>query len=154
MALVRRYVIKAGKMNNLLEDPLMLGFLLVIGITGFMIEGFRLAAEPVPWMGWSPVGSFLAGLLDGSSLGAHATIWWVHSLLSLSLIVYLPFSKLFHVIAGTVNVALETLPADIMTLEEREKINQNFSMRHLIAFDACTKCNRCETKLITINLDG
>ena len=108
IAFVRRYVIKAGKMNNLLEDPIMLMLLLAIGITGFLIEGFRLAAEPVSWMHWSPVGSYLAGLLDGSPHSSHAVVWWIHILLSLFLIGYLPYSKLFHVIAGTLNVALET----------------------------------------------
>ena len=116
--------------------------LLAIGITGFLIEGFRLRAQPQPWMHWSPVGTFLSTLLDGKATLWHGAFWWTHVGLSLLLIAYLPFSKLFHFIAGAINVALQTLPPEILTLEEREKLEQEFSRRHLIAFDACTRCNR------------
>lgn len=153
MALVRRYVIKSGRMHNLAEDPLVVVLLLVIGVSGFLVEGYRLAAKPEPWMSWSPVGMWLAGLLAGDPLRAHLTVWWTHALLSLFLIGYLPFSKLFHVLAGSITVALETLPPEVLTLEEREKVAQNFSRRHLIALDACTRCNRCETKCPS-NLSG
>ena len=64
----------------------------------------------------------------------------------LFLIAYLPFSKLFHIFAGLLNVALETLPPDVLTLEERERSPHTFSRRHIIAGDACTRCNRCENK--------
>ncbi|MBN2467515.1 MAG: 4Fe-4S dicluster domain-containing protein [Deltaproteobacteria bacterium] len=153
MAVIRRYVIKAGKMNNRSEDIIVLLLLAAIGITGFLIEGFRFVAQPPPWMNWSPVGAVLAGVLGGKATVWHVTAWWVHVGLSLFLIGYLPFSKLFHVIAGAVNVALETMPPDVLTLEEREKIEEEFSRRHIIAGDACTRCNRCETKCPS-NLSG
>jgi Fe-S oxidoreductase/nitrate reductase gamma subunit len=153
MALIRRYLIKAGKMNNLLEDPLVLFLLLAIGTTGFLVEGYRLVAKPEPWLSWEPVGAYLAGFLRGDALQWHVTIWWIHSVLSLVFIGYLPFSKLFHVISGSLNVVLETLPSEVVTLEEREKLTQEFSRRHLVAFDACTRCNRCETKCPS-NLSG
>ncbi|HPD61612.1 MAG TPA: heterodisulfide reductase-related iron-sulfur binding cluster, partial [Thermodesulfobacteriota bacterium] len=153
MSLIRRYIIKTGKMNNLFEDPLVLILLLAIGITGFLIEGYRLVAKPEAWLAWEPVGAFLAGFLRGDALQWHVIIWWVHSALSLMFIGYLPFSKLFHVIASPLNVIVETLPPEVVTLEEREKLTQEFSRRHLIAFDACTRCNRCETRCPS-NLSG
>ncbi|MBW2596572.1 MAG: respiratory nitrate reductase subunit gamma, partial [Deltaproteobacteria bacterium] len=153
MAIARRYGIKAGKMNNRAEDIILLLLLLAIGVTGFLIEGFRFVAQPQPWMNWSPVGVFLSTFLDGNPKIWHVTFWWIHVLLSLFLIACLPFSKLFHVVAGSVNVAFETLPLDVLTLEEREKIDQEFSRRHLIASDACTRCNRCENKCPS-NLSG
>jgi Fe-S oxidoreductase/nitrate reductase gamma subunit len=152
-ALIRRYIIKKGKIYNQLEDPVILFLLLAIGITGFLIEGYRLAAKPEPWMSWEPVGAFLAGVVQGNALQWHSSIWWSHSVLSLAFIAYLPFSKLFHIIAGTVNVILETLPTDVVTLKERELITQEFNYRHLVAFDSCTRCNRCETKCPS-NLSG
>jgi nitrate reductase gamma subunit len=68
------------------------------------------------------VGAYLATFLRGDALQWHVTIWWVHSALSFVFIGYLPFSKLFHAIAGSLNVILETLPSDVVTLEEREKL--------------------------------
>lgn len=146
LALIRRYVVKAGKMNNLLEDPGVLLLLLMIGVTGFVIEGYRLLADPKPWMDWSPVGAYLSTVLAGDAKLWHVFFWWLHVLLSLFLIAYLPFSKLFHVFAGSINLALETLPPEAMTLEEKEKLKSEFSRRHLVALDACVRCNRCETK--------
>ncbi|MFH0811766.1 MAG: (Fe-S)-binding protein [Pseudomonadota bacterium] len=146
MAIVRRYVLKAGKMNNLTEDVFILLLLLTIGITGFLIEGFRLAADPKPWMNWSPVGAFLASFLGGETKAWHLFFWWTHVVLSLLLIAYIPFSKLFHLIAGSVTVALDTLPSEVLTLEEREKVKQDFGQKHIIGMDACTRCNRCENK--------
>jgi len=145
-AIIRRYLLKAGKMYNLLEDPLIVLLLLAIAITGFLTEGYRLAAQPQPWMHWSVVGAFLASFLPGNGTTGHAMFWWVHISLVFFLIAYLPFSKLFHMFAGFVNIALETLPPEVLTLEEREKVEQEFSRRHIIASDACTRCNRCENK--------
>jgi len=146
IAVLRRYVIKSGKMFNLLEDPLIVLLLLAIAITGFLVEGYRLVAQPQPWMHWSVVGAFLASFLPGNGTTGHAMFWWVHISLVFFLIAYLPFSKLFHMFAGFVNIALETLPPEVLTLEEREKVEQEFSRRHIIASDACTRCNRCENK--------
>lgn len=146
MALIRRYFLKAGEMHNLFEDPLILFLLLAIGITGFLIEGYRFVAKPDPWMNFSPIGAYLTSFLKGNAFLWHSAFWWIHVSLSLFLIGYLPFSKLFHIIAGSLNVVFEMLPPEVLTLEEREKIVQDFSQRHLIAFDACTRCNRCENK--------
>jgi len=145
-AIIRRYFIKAGKMFNLLEDPLLVVLLLLIGSTGFLIEGYRLAAQPEPWMHWSPVGAFLAPFLPGEGTTWHAAFWWIHISFVFIFISYLPFSKLFHIFAGAANIALETVPPDVLTLEERESLKQEFSRRHIIASDACTRCNRCENK--------
>ncbi len=145
-AIFRRYLIKTGKMSNLLEDPLVVILLLAIAITGFFVEGYRLAAQPQPWMYWSPVGALLASFLSANAAAWHAVFWWVHVVLVFFLIAYLPFSKLFHMFAAFVNVALETLPPEILTLEERENSAQGISRRHIIASDACTRCNRCENK--------
>jgi len=153
MALIRRYFIKAGKMNNLSEDPLIVFLLLAIGITGFMVEGYRLVAKPEPWTSWEPVGAYLAQFLFGNPFRGHIIVWWIHILLSLIFIAFLPFSKLFHIIAGSLNIILEKFPSEVFTLDEKEKISAEFSFRQLVALDACTRCNRCENKCPS-NLSG
>ncbi|MDY6861848.1 MAG: heterodisulfide reductase-related iron-sulfur binding cluster, partial [Thermodesulfobacteriota bacterium] len=120
--------------------------LMAIGLTGFLIEGFRILAKPQVWANWEPVGAFIALWPAGNPTLFHSLFWWIHICLSLFFIAYLPFSKLFHIITGIVNVVLEMSPPDILTLEEREKSAKDFSLKHFIAFDACTRCNRCENK--------
>ncbi len=144
---IRRYVIKRSKMPSDLRDVIVPLGLLAIAATGFFVEAFRIASFPQPWAEQSPVGTFLAAGLTGADTQLwHSLLWWLHAGLSLSLIAYLPFSKMFHLIAGPINVALATAPPNIVTLDEREDFTEEFSRRHMIAFDACTRCNRCDTK--------
>ena len=42
------------------DDALFLWLLFVIGVTGFLVEGLRLAADRPPWEPWSVVGWQLA----------------------------------------------------------------------------------------------
>ena len=150
---VRRYVIKRGKMVSDGADFAILFALLAIAVTGFLVEAFRIASFPKPWTERSPVGLFIAARLSGDTELWHRILWWVHAALSLTFIAYLPFGKLFHMIAGPVNVAWATAPPGIVTLEERETLAGDFSRRHMIAFDACTRCNRCDT-ICPSNISG
>lgn len=146
LAGVRRYVIKRRKMVSDGLDFVILFGLLAIAVTGFLVEAFRIASFPASLAEPSPVGVFIAARLSGDTELGHRVLWWVHAALSLAFIAYLPFGKLFHLIAGPVNVAWATAPPEIVTLDERETLAGDFSRRHMIAFDACTRCNRCDTK--------
>jgi Fe-S oxidoreductase/nitrate reductase gamma subunit len=147
LAYLRRYVFKRGKMVTIIRDHVVLILLLFIAVTGFMVEGFRLRAEALPWHEPSPVGNWIAlvsGMSVARALAAHRVWWWIHAVSSLFFIAYFPFSKFIHVFAAPVNVALEGMGFDsFLTLEEREALKSDFSFRELVMLDACTQCNRC-----------
>jgi len=109
MAAYRRYVVKPCKLNNMCQDAVILGSLLLILLTGFMIEGLRILVTQDAWAKWSPV-----GLITGSLFGAffptgtlaplHAFLWWFHLILVFALVAWLPYSKLLHIFTSTANI--------------------------------------------------
>ena len=77
LALYRRYVIRPPRLNTLLEDPIILGLISALIITGFAAEGLRLGAtelnpESVRYAPgdaiWSPIGWVFAKTFSGIGL--------------------------------------------------------------------------------------
>src|SRR3989304_4748215 len=63
LALYRRYILRAPRLKSetlptfVWDDAYLLGMLLVIVISGFLIEGGRIAALDPPWRGWGAGGA-------------------------------------------------------------------------------------------------
>ncbi|MBE9570885.1 MAG: electron transporter, partial [Proteobacteria bacterium] len=64
--LVRRYIVRPAGLENKIDDIIMHGLLLTILITGFVIEGARMAVTEMgtPLAAWSPVGLWVAKALS------------------------------------------------------------------------------------------
>ncbi len=139
-------------------DWIFLGLLLAIGVTGYVLEAFRISGTGFPpFERWSPVGWWLAGVLDGAgwsgarALQGHQATWWTHAVLALGFVAYLPYSKAVHIVADIANLAFKDpaagrrLPkasgngADHLGLRDLA----DFTWKQLLDFDACTKCGRC-----------
>jgi Fe-S oxidoreductase/nitrate reductase gamma subunit len=157
MAIYRRYIQHLPKFRrNLSDDGVVLGILLFLGLTGFVLEALRLSATRDPnaaihWVAY-PLTLALAGV-DASILqGAHTVTWWSHMLANTALLVYIPASKLAHMFTGPTNVFLRAtdsrnavaLIADIEQQEHfgAEKLG-DFNWKQLANFDACMRCGRC-----------
>ena len=81
-------------------DALFAWFLMVVLVTGFLQEGFRINATEFPSFElWSPVGWVLAKAFSGLGLGPataedlRLATWWAHALLALGFVIYIPVSK-------------------------------------------------------------
>ncbi|MBS1975883.1 MAG: (Fe-S)-binding protein [Bacteroidetes bacterium] len=139
------------------DDKIFLWLLFLIGLTGFFIEGIRIAADRPAFEVWSPVGWSLAGLSDMAGLTPHANsahiyMWWFHAILVMFFIAYIPYSKAMHMLVDYANLmfkddmAAKRLPR---VSEERMKEGMgykavvDFTWKELLDFDACTKCGRC-----------
>ena len=141
------------------SDFVLLISLTIIGLTGFMIEGFRIIREATPHPEISFIGFGFAQL--SSAIGVtqenvqtpHFVTWWLHSIMVFGFIATLPFTRLLHVVAGTLNVCLITkklghmVPISINELEETGKTGvehvQDFTRMQLLSLDACVACGRC-----------
>src|SRR5438874_4829456 len=157
MALYRRYFQHLPKFRrNLSDDAIALGVLLFLGVTGFLLEALRLSATRDPnaaihWVAY-PLTLALNGVDPAILAGAHAVTWWSHMLANTALLVYIPVSKLAHIVTAPTNVFLrasdprQALPL-IANIEEQEHFGvaklDDFNWKQLVNFDACMRCGRC-----------
>ena len=143
------------------EDWAFLWTLIIIAITGYILEAARLvwlADDPVVWdyRWWSPFGTPLAYLFQGLSMSAETGealrlyAWWFHGILALALVALIPFTKAKHIVTAMASLSLRDLQSASrlpMADLESDKIGYNsitdFSSKHLLHLDACTKCGRC-----------
>ncbi len=111
VALVRRYTTPLNRRITTLEDLTFLLLLLGIVLLGFFVEGLRLAHFRPEGMDWSPMGYLFATLFTsffpGEALeGLHRGVWLAHGLLAQVFIAYLPFSKIFHMLAAQISTTM------------------------------------------------
>ena len=140
-------------------DDVFLGLFFSIGVTGFLLEGFRIAADRPAFEVWSAVGWPLANLIDAlgvpreTSSDLHFWTWWLHGVLALGFVAYLPYSKAIHMLTDFANLmfrddlaaarlpkpgAIEPAPSYM-----GPKTVADLSWKSLLDLDSCTKCGRC-----------
>jgi len=164
MALWRRYGLKLSQLDWKPLDLALPVSLLVIGFTGFIVEGLRLAAtsESLPYNpSWSPVGygfSALWASFEPEALqGWHRAIWWFHGVLAVSWVAAVPFApKVMHILTAAVNTVFQDMrpqgelrPIDIETAFENDEnlgteTVADLTTKDLLDLDSCTECGRCE----------
>jgi Fe-S oxidoreductase len=143
------------------EDWLFLWLLVLIGVTGFVLEADRLVwlkSEAIIWehRWWSPIGALLATLFDGFGMSSETAgtfrylLWWFHGLLAFCFIGLLPFTKAKHIFTAIASLSIRApLPAARLpdTDLEADTIGfrqiTDFNWKQLLHLDACTKCGRC-----------
>ncbi len=114
---VRRFIIKPKMLRTELPDAASILFLLAVVLGGFIVEAIGIAGG-IPGHTVNQEYSFFGyalSLLMPSSWGAYYDqVWLVHGVLSALLIAYIPFSKLFHMIATPIAIeAEEMLPSEV-----------------------------------------
>jgi len=160
MALYRRYVLRPDYLDNRPDDAWALALILVVLLTGYFVEGLRIAATNPPWAGWSPVGLAFARLFEALGLeepllrAFHRFLWWGHMLIAFGLLALLPYTKLLHILTSPLNQFFRNLghPGALTALdlydEEAESFGvaniEDFTWKQLFDGDACTRCGRCQ----------
>lgn len=164
MAAYRRYVIKPGTISSGLDDRWALAALSLLVLTGFLIEGLRLAVKPDPWELLSPVGMAVSylfrGISEESGKTAHVTIWWFHTALTMTWIALIPYTKFFHLLAlPTNNFFTKLAPKGELKRVDMEKLmesddpenmqvgvekSSDMTWKQRMDFDACISCGRCD----------
>ncbi len=160
--LVRRYFIKPEGLETKSDDAIMHGLLFAILITGFIIEGARMAVTEMgtPLAPWSPLGMMVAGLLGGLGekglLLLHKLTWWFHLLLVMAFIILIPFTKLRHILTTSANYLFadrgpkgKLISLDLEN-EEAETFGattlKEMTWKDIFDADACTLCKRCQDR--------
>ncbi|MFO7786059.1 MAG: 4Fe-4S dicluster domain-containing protein [Thermodesulfobacteriota bacterium] len=82
----------------------------------------------------APAGSFL------ERIHAVTVLWYIHILACFAGLAYLPFSKMFHIIATPVGLA-------VSAVTDRKRADPaNVATRQAIELDACTQCGTCSLR--------
>ena len=132
--------------------------LLVIALTGFLLEGVRIAMDH-PGDGGTQFGGWItAQILVGAGFGHSLLaalrhgIWWFHGLLAIAFVASIPYTKAGHMLSSFASLVLrDPLAGKRLRPVDPEHANEpagygalaDFSPRHLLELDACTKCGRC-----------
>jgi nitrate reductase gamma subunit len=140
--LYRKYIGKPERMVKSTQDGMLLWLLFLVVLTGFLVEGIRMAALNPPSADWSPFG-FVCGVIVKSLVGLEALkplyigFWTIHFLFAFSFIAYIPFSKYEHIFAAQISTYLfegkwkdKEIPRDWVFQDEiaqrkRERQNQS-----------------------------
>src|SRR5215831_17654820 len=110
LALYRRFVVRPARVDATRSFAAMLLLLLVINVTGFVIEACRLAVVRPWWGPWSPVGWALGqgllavGLSEPALRGLHLGTWLFHFVISFAFIALIPHSYFRHLITTPLNI--------------------------------------------------
>ena len=160
--LYRRVITRPKRLDNRADDFITLGLILLILLTGFMVEGLRLSVIGRDTHAWAPAGNLIAFLINGTGLAAKTkgilamVFFRIHFFLVLGTIAYIPFSKLFHVVSSPLSMIFRNLtPRGVLSnldLEDEKTESfgisriEEFTWKHLMDLDACTQCGRCQDR--------
>ncbi|HEY4059544.1 MAG TPA: (Fe-S)-binding protein, partial [Kofleriaceae bacterium] len=156
---IRRIVVQPRLIPMSLDAGLILGAIGCLMITHFIYHGYEIAGEMSAGEGgrWfmplsNAIGSALTPIsADGARFGAVAG-WWLHIVIVLTFLNYLPYSKHIHLLGALPNIAFRNRSERLMDLP---KINledetqwgvgkyEQFSWKSLLDTYACTECARC-----------
>ncbi|HEY2331656.1 MAG TPA: heterodisulfide reductase-related iron-sulfur binding cluster [Acidimicrobiales bacterium] len=164
-AIFRRYVQRVYRIRikTKPEHALILGTFLVIGLSGFATEAFRIAAIGRPdYEVWSFVGYPLSALVDNLSPAAlenwHRVFWLLHVVAFFTFLVILPITMLRHMFTSPLNMylrdrerpkgAMKPMPNLMETELETfgASVVEELTWKQLLDTDACTMCGRCTSR--------
>jgi nitrate reductase gamma subunit len=120
MAIVRRFVIRPDQLRTEEEDVTTLLFILFLELSGFFIEGYRIAHHevveahvylanftPASANNWISFGGyFLSQFLRDVKINADF-LWYFHVVPSLIWFIYIPHSKLLHIFTSSMTVVAD-----------------------------------------------
>lgn len=160
--LIRRYFLRPQGLETKWDDGVMHGLMFTILLTGFFIEGARMAVTELgtPLALWSPVGLVVAKAISGVGEEGlrlfHKALWWVHFLLVVGFIVSIPYTKFRHIFTTSINGffadrgptgKLTNLDLEDEDAESFGAVNlTDYSWKDIFDADACTLCMRCQDR--------
>jgi Fe-S oxidoreductase/nitrate reductase gamma subunit len=160
LIIYRRYVTRPPRLDNRAEDLSALVLILLILVTGILLESLRVSVIGKDVTVWAPLGNSFAALINMFSLNTSAKgfmamiVFRIHFFLVLATFAYIPYSRLFHIISSPMNMLFRSLELkgilSYLDLEDEEAESfgvskiEEFTWKQLMDLDACTRCGRCQ----------
>ncbi|GMV36980.1 MAG: Fe-S oxidoreductase [Fimbriimonadales bacterium] len=153
-AIGRRYFAKPKSLGREPSDLWLLGSLLAITITGFLVEGGRIELVPQPYDIYSPVGLGVSRWMGWIDPVSYQVLWWVHAGLVFGFLVTLPFTRIRHIVYAIFSTYMAPArpmgalaPVSMEDVEKTGKVGasewRDYDRYQLASLDACMECGRC-----------
>jgi Fe-S oxidoreductase/nitrate reductase gamma subunit len=164
-AAFRRLVTRPRRLTLSPEGLLILLLIFGLMVTDLTADAGRILLAPAPSDRWQFAGSAIAAALAGLPHGAVPALfqvsWWLHAVLLLGFLVWLPYSKHLHVLGAPFNVFFSSLTPKGQTrtvdLENAETFGvgavTELTWKDLFDLYNCTECGRC-TSRCPANMSG
>ena len=155
IAAIRRMFFKPPHVERTLEAFFILKLVALLMVAYFGLHISSMAAGHVQEQ-HVPISQMLAIPFAGRGTElfwqvSHRIFWWLHAVVLLIFLVYIPYSKHLHILTALVNCFfrrfgfVQTLPRIPFKQGERfgvSKVTQ-FTWKDLLDFFSCTECGRC-----------
>ena len=169
IAVIRRYFVQPDRLRKdfaaRFDAGLILGMIFTLMISMFFTNGYIIRNEQA-LAGFTPVSNFFARLASGARDGIMPTgyhiAWWVHNLIIMAFLSYVPHSKHVHLIGALPNIffrrdhqrgrkrgVLKKIDFEAIDFEADDATLgvariQDFTWPQLLDVYACTECGRCQ----------
>jgi Fe-S oxidoreductase/nitrate reductase gamma subunit len=157
IAVIRRLFFPPPHIEARSRDAfIILSMVAILMIAFFGLHASEIAAGTERAAGYMPISNFGASIIPtGTSVGTLETaidiFWWIHAIVLLAFLNYLPYSKHMHVLTAIPNCFFKSLDKiKTQSKEEFAKGNaygvgqvEQFPWKGLFDSCACTECGRC-----------
>jgi len=158
VAVVRRLFFPPKYLHLSRDANVILGLIGLLMLSMLFGSAFHIVSEGGRTSAWMPFGSLLsrafAGLSPETAHSLAAGMWWLHTMLVLWFLVYLPYSKHLHLLASPFNVYFSqsaTRPVgDLGVAGAKEDLSagaarwQELTWKQLLSGFSCAECGRCD----------
>jgi Fe-S oxidoreductase/nitrate reductase gamma subunit len=135
---------------------IILGLIATLMIAFFFTHGSEISQGVEEAASYMPISNFIGTtILGGLSTGAAETVgnvfWWIHAIVLLSFLNYLPYSKHMHILTSIPNCFFRSI--DKVTTQPREEFKKGnvygaervdqLTWKDLFDSYSCTECGRC-----------
>ncbi len=168
VALIRRFIVKPDRLRKefaaRFDATLILGMILTLMISMFITNGYIIKNERA-LAGITPMSNLFAIFVSSNSgdsmpLG-YDVAWWIHNVIILIFLAYIPHSKHVHLVGALPNIFLRRNQKDrkrgVLKKIDFEQVDfesddvslgvskiEDFTWPQLLNFYACTECGRCQ----------
>ena len=156
IAVIRRVFFRPPHIEASLDAFFILFMVAFLMVAYFGLHACEIRLGEIGMVSWMPISHGLSTLFAGTSPEAthlYARIfWWIHALVLLFFLNYLPYSKHLHILTAIPNCFfrsfsfVSTVPRMVFKKGNSFGISKvvQFSWKDLFDFLSCTECGRCE----------
>ena len=166
IAVIRRVFFRPPHIEATLDAFFILFLVASLMAAYFGLHACEIRLEREPLMaGWTPLSAALSKMAaDTTPERAHLlarVFWWIHALVLLFFLNYLPYSKHLHILTAIPNCFfrsfsfVSTVPRMVFKKGNTFGISRvvQFSWKDLLDFFSCTECGRCQAACPAHNTD-